>query len=366
MKMSRTLSVVRLWIGAVAVVVVAEAGLSTAAIAATPAAGGDSPTGPYAAVAGWLKPVESGRVVYPVSVFAESPDRIFVANKGTSPIPGNAHGFDVKYPGTRTDHLLLVVDRNGKVIEEWSQWASLFGSLHKVKINPYDPDRHVWVIDRASQQVLEFTHDGSRLVRAIGERGVAGNDERHFGRPTDIAWLPDGTFFISDGYDNTRVVKFDANGRFLMQWGTRGKGPGEFDEPHGIAVDAMRRVYVVDRLNTRIQIFDENGKFLAQWTDFESPAAVIVSADQSVWVLDNGAGRVKKYDTRGKLLFSWGAKGDFPGGMADPHDFAVGPDGTLYISNGHDHRVDKYVPRPGAPAAQLVGQPLPAAKTGSR
>jgi len=233
-----------------------------------------------------------------------------------------------------------------------------------VKINPYDPEKHVWVIDRASQQVLEFTHDGSKLVRAIGERGVAGSDDRHFGRPTDIAWLPDGTFFVSDGYDNTRVVKFDASGRFLMQWGTRGKEPGQFNEPHGIAVDAMRRVYVVDRLNARIQVFDENGKFLAQWTGFESPAAVVVAQDQSVWVLDNGTGRVCKYDTGGHLLYAWGKKGDFPGGMADPHDFSVGSDGALYVSNGHDHRVDKYVPRAGSPPSQLVGQPFAAPTNG--
>lgn len=324
------------------------------------------PTGPYDAVAGWLKPVDASRVTYPVSVFAESPDRIFIGNKGSSPPPGNAHGFDPKYPGTRTDHLLLVVDRYGRLVEEWSQWAQLFGSLHKVKINPYDAAKHVWVIDRASQQVLEFTHDGKKLVRSIGERGVPGSDERHFGRPTDIAWLPDGTFFVSDGYDNTRVVKFAADGRFLMQWGTRGTGPGQFNEPHGIAIDAQRRIYVADRLNARIQVFDENGRFLSQWHGFDSPAAILVSQDQSVWVLDNGTGRVCKYDTAGRRLYSWGMSGDFPGGMADPHDFWVDGVGAVYISNGHAHRVDKYVPASAANPGELVGRPFVVSKAGVR
>jgi hypothetical protein len=315
-----------------------------------------SPTGPYTPLVGWLKPVAGDRVIYPVSVFPETPDRIFIGNKGTSPPPGNAHGYDPKYPGTRGDHLLLVVNRNGQIVEEWSQWADLFGSLHKIKINPYDPAKHVWVIDRASQQVLEFTHDGKTLVKAIGERGVAGTDHGHFGRPTDIAWLPDGTFFVSDGYDNSRVVKFDRNGHYLSEWGTMGSAPGQFHEPHGIAIDAQRHVYVVDRLNARIQIFDENGHFLKQWTGFDSPAAVLISKDQSVWVLDN-AGRVGKYNSDGKLLTAWGKQGDFPGGMADPHDFSVDKEGALYISNGHGHRIDKYVPKPGADPSLLVGAP---------
>ncbi len=318
---------------------------------------GDDLTGPYDAVAQWLKPVAADRLIYPVSVFAETPDRVFIGNKGTTPLPGNEHGFDPKYPGARADFLLLVVNRQGQVIEDWSQWSHLLGSIHKVKINPYDPQKHVWIIDRASQQVLEFTHDGKTLVKAIGERGVAGADNKHFGRPTDIAWLPDGTFFVSDGYDNTRVMKFDKNGNFLMQWGTKGNSPGQFNEPHGLAVDGQRRVYVVDRLNTRIQIFDENGKFLKQWTGFVSPAAVLVTEDQSVWVLDNGSARVGKYDADGKLLTSWGTKGDFPGGMADPHDFHVDSEGTLYVSNGHGHRIDKYVPKKGADKSLVIGRP---------
>jgi sugar lactone lactonase YvrE len=315
-------------------------------------------TGPYDAVAQWLKPVATDRIIYPVSVFAETPDRVFIANKGTTPPPGNGHGFDPKYPGARVDHLLLVVNRHGQIVEDWSQWSDRFGSIHKVKINPYDSEKHVWVIDRASQQLLEFTHDGKTLVKAIGEKGVAGTDDKHFGRPTDIAWLPDGTFFVSDGYDNTRVVKFDRNGKFLMQWGTKGNAPGQFNEPHGLAIDAKRRVYVVDRLNARIQIFDDNGKFLKQWTGFVSPAAVMVTEDQSVWVLDNGSARVEKHDPEGKLLTSWGTKGDFPGGMADPHDFYVDSEGTLYVSNGHGHRVDKYVPKKGADKAIVVGRPF--------
>src|SRR5207237_474397 len=99
---------------------------------------------------------------------------------------------------------------------------------HSIKINPYDPEHHIWLIEDMRHQILEFSNDGKQLLRSLGEAGVPGNDDKHFARPTDIAWLPDGTFFVSDGYINTRVVKFDKTGKFLMAWGKPGKGPGEF------------------------------------------------------------------------------------------------------------------------------------------
>ena len=107
-----------------------------------------------------------------------------------------------------------------------------------------------------------------------------GPSDKTFGRQTDIAWLPDGTFFVSDGYEETRVVKFDKNGKFLMAWGEMGdcngkeKRPGYFNTVHGIVIDNQRRIYVDDRANRRVQIFDENGKFLNQWYLGDGPTAI--------------------------------------------------------------------------------------------
>jgi sugar lactone lactonase YvrE len=321
--------------------------------------GGIDLHGPYDVVENWLKPVEEGWLIHPVAVFAESPDRIFIALTGVTPkasAPPGLTAFDPKVPGARVHHQVFAVNRNGIVIEDWSQWSELFGSMHDVSINPYDPEKHVWIVDRASQQVLKFTSDGKKLVMAIGERGVAGNDDRHFGRPTDIAWLPDGTFFVSDGYDNGRVVKFDKNGKFLMTWGSEGTAPGQFrQQVHGIAVDARRRVYAVDRQGGRIQIFDENGRYLDAWPGFVSPTRIWITQDQHAWVSDATAQRLAKYDLNGKLLTYWGTAGTFQGGMATPHDFAVDAEGSLYVSNGFNHRIDKYVPKKTADRSRLVG-----------
>ena len=157
------------------------------------------------------------------------------------------------------------------------------------------------------------------------------SDDKHFGRPTDIAWLPDGTFFISDGYVNTRVVKFDKNGKFLMTWGTKGNGPGQFDLPHSIDIDAQRRVYVADRSNSRIQIFDENGKYLNEWDNIRPPYHIMMTTgtqrQPNLWVADGVTNKFLKYDLNGKLLYSWGTYGSFPGAFWGVHQFSVDSDG---------------------------------------
>jgi DNA-binding beta-propeller fold protein YncE len=332
-----------------------------AALAASTAGqekGGLDLHGPYDVVPGWLKPVEEGWLLHPVSVFAESPDRIFIASNGVTlkaTAPPGLTIFNPKVPGARLNHHLVVVNRDGVVVERWTQWYDRFGLPHKVTMNPYDPDRHVWFVDRSSQQVMKFTRDGKQLVMTLGERGVAGNDDRHFNQPTDIAWLPDGTFFVSDGDVNTRVVKFDRDGRFLRTWSDAGAG-ARLGPVHSIAVDAQRRVYVADRGKDAIEIFDENGKHLDEWPGFVSPSRVMVTRDNFVWVLDADANRVLKFDGNGRRLTYWGTAGGFPGGMATPHDFSVDSEGTLYVSNGFNHTVDKYRPRAGADPARLVGR----------
>src|SRR4029077_3973499 len=128
-----------------------------------------------------------------------------------------------------------------------------------------------------SQQVYEFTNDGKKLVMTLGEHNMPGTDEKHFGKTTDIAFWPDGSFFVSDGYENTRVVKFDKNGKFLKAWGTPGSGPGQLYAPHSIDTDPRNhRVYVADRDNSRIQVFDENGKFLDMWPNIFQPFHIMV------------------------------------------------------------------------------------------
>ncbi|HSL23841.1 MAG TPA: peptidyl-alpha-hydroxyglycine alpha-amidating lyase family protein [Vicinamibacterales bacterium] len=345
--------------------------------------GGGDEFGPYELVANWPEnPCGEGyQFGSTAGIFAQTPDRVFIFQRGCLPaltdnsfgrpqslVPSrNASGFDLsrKEPERRPrwDHSLYIVNRAGKMIDSWEQHNTLFVRPHKVLISPYDPEQHVWLVDDGAHMVYKFTNDGKKLVMQLGEFGVEGNDEKHFARPTDIAWLPDGTFFVSDGYTNTRVVKFDKNGKFLLTWGQKGTPPNEtrpsyMNTVHSIAIDAKRRVYVADRANSRIQIFDENGKFLDVWPNVRRPYYIYMSQDQHLWVSDGITQKFTKFDLTGKLLYSWGTFGAFPGGFWGVHQFSVDSEGNLYTADVHIGRPQKFAPRRGVDPSQLVGKPV--------
>ena len=274
-------------------------------------------------------------------------------------------GVDAKW-----EHCLTVVDGNGKIIETWTQWDKIMKRPHFVTINPYDPEKHVWVVDDHMHAIYKFTHDGSKLVQTIGTPTVKGADGTHFNRPTFIAWLPDSTMFVADGYNGTRVAKFDKDGKFLMDWGKKGtppndKRPGYFNNVHGLAIDPQtHHVFVNDRGNHRIQVFDENGKYLYDFSLGQPPSDVhliYIGADRTLWAFDRGTSKMLKYDLEGHFLYSFGTWGDFPGGFWGVHGFSVDQDGNFYVAEVDNGRVQKFSPRPGANPAFLVGKPVYAA-----
>lgn len=368
--------------------------------------GGQEEFGPYEPVANWPQPLPDGADGVSHAgwtwgsvggVFAESPDRIWVAMRGELPLPpeakpwtpygllnpsrGNATGNDDGLSATcepatprgwqrRYHHVIFVVDRNGKQVQHWGQHDALFEMRcgrgpHKIKMSPYDPQKHVWVFDDQLHVIHKFTYDG-KLVMTLGTKGQRGRDGgRLFDRPTDIAWLPDGTFFISDGYGGKRVAKFDKDGKFLLDWGAAPKdpsnpGPNEFNTVHSIAISHDRRVFVADRGHRRIQIFDENGKFLDMFSTGvnSSPYAHIITTDQMLWVSDGGTQRMLKYDLNGKYLYGWGVRGGALGQFGGPHQITVDQEGNLYVAEVFNGRVVKFRPKQGADPSKVVGQEL--------
>jgi len=388
--------------------------------------GGEEQTGPYEVVPNWPKPLTSlpghekwtwGAVE---GIFAESPNRVFVLQRGelpelkrpkNTPIPmfgpslsfptnetpfrnasqgpvaallgeGAAdvdcgHPEALPCPGwegkvgvdARWEHCLIVVDAQGNIKEDWSQWNSLFRRPHAVYINPYDPQKNVWVVDDGRHAIFKFSNDGKKLLQTLGTPNVPGSDEKHFNRPTFLAWLPDSTMFVADGYNNTRVVKFDKDGKYLLAWGKRGEPPNEtrpgyFNAVHGVAVDPERRhVFVNDRTNGRCQVFDENGKFLYEWS-YGKPSMVYelyMSADRHIWAPDAKTWKILKYDLQGHLLYAWGSQGDWPGAMWGVHGLSVDQEGNLYTAEVSNGRAQKFRPRKGADPDFLVGQPVRAA-----
>ncbi|MCW3090304.1 MAG: hypothetical protein JWP81_1373 [Ferruginibacter sp.] len=156
---------------------------------------------------------------------------------------------------------ILMLDKNsGELLNSWGE--NLFIMPHGLTV---DKNNNIWVTDVGLHQVFKFSHDGNLLMK-LGEAGFPGNDSLHFNLPTDVAVTKDGSFYVSDGYGNSRIVKFSSAGQYLFEWGKKGNNEGEFNLPHAIDLDNKENVYVADRENNRIQVFDPSGKFLAQWT----------------------------------------------------------------------------------------------------
>jgi peptidylamidoglycolate lyase len=218
-----------------------------------------------------------------------------------------------------------------------------------------DKAGHVWLTDVALDQVFELDADGHVLL-TLGERGVAGNDASHFDKPTDVAVMDDGSFFVSDGYGNTRVVKFAADGTYQFEWGSPGSGPGEFNVPHGIAIGPDGHVYVADRGNARVQIFDPTGAYLGEWKspDIGRPWSLAFDSHGDAFVVDGGdqpknppdRARVVEVDPAGSVKSSFGSYGNQDGQMIYPHDIAIGADDAIYVVEvGIGRRAQKWVRR---------------------
>jgi hypothetical protein len=157
-----------------------------------------------------------------------------------------------------------------------------------------DTEDNVWIADaRGSDdrghQVYKFSSDGE-LLMSLGTAGVAGQDEETLNQPTDVLVAPDGSIFVADGHGregNNRIVKFDSDGTYLMEWGRTGSENGEFREPHALAMDSSGRLFVGDRYNNRVQIFTQEGEHLANWGQFGRPSGLFIDGNDILYSADS-------------------------------------------------------------------------------
>jgi DNA-binding beta-propeller fold protein YncE len=291
----------------------------------------------YRAVPAWDRLPPGYAYTEVVGVATDSADRVYVFDRGKHPI--------------------IIFDRDGGFLGSWGEGQ--FARPHGICIGPDDA---VYCTDDVDHTVRKYALDGSLLMKMgrSGEgadTGVIGVDYRTirrvgppFHRPTNLAIAPDGTLFVADGYGNARIHRFDPSGTLMHSWGSPGSGPGQFNLPHGIAVDRTARVYVADRENNRIQIFTPSGEFLEQWTDVARPTEVFVDPQDNVFVSELGwraalfpwhvpppqapAGRLSIFDRDGRLLARWGGGNDptAPGDFLAPHDVWVDRAGDIYVS----------------------------------
>ena len=189
---------------------------------------------------------------------------------------------------------IMEFDGQGNFVRSFG--AGLLQFAHGFTIDSKD---HLWITDgvppggkgKLGHAVLEFDTNG-KLLRTLGKPGEPGSAPDHFTEPNAVLIAPDGSIFVSQNHTNNykgqpRVIKFDANGKFIKQWGSSGTGPGEFGMPHCLAMDSKGNLYVGDRDNNRIQIFTQDGKFLGQLTQFGRPSGIAIDRNDVIYVTDS-------------------------------------------------------------------------------
>jgi sugar lactone lactonase YvrE len=331
---------------------------------------------------------------------------VAVNSKGTVVVlnhPGSATSGPI-YGNASTQ--LLEFDSTGKFVRELGKGVYGLGYAHSVRFDKYD---NLWVVDKGTHAAMRFNPAGMVTLNlgrrpegpdepeyykgnGLGRGGAATSVfaapvhiDNYFRAPTDVAWDSDDNIYISDGYINSRVAKFDKHGNWVKSWGERGLGgmhandnPGSFNTPHNIGVDRQNNVYVADRGNRRIQVFDRDGKFLrfillnASYDKSRHPVlgnpnpnppdetqpwtiCITPGPTQYLYTSDSEPGRIYKFSLDGKMLGMLGESGHDVGQFNWTHGLACPSENTLFVADMNNWRVQKLTLHPEKASSEKVG-----------
>jgi hypothetical protein len=267
---------------------------------------------------------------------------------------------------------LFEFDQNGAFVKEFGVGSYGWGFAHAVRV---DKDDNIWAVDEGSNVVQKFAPDG-RLLMVLGKRPdpidqlnvmpgggqYAGTNRPYtFHRPTDVAFDPQGNIFIPDGYGDSRVVKYDKNGRFIAAYGVRGNGAGQFSTPHAIAVDAKGLVYVADRGNSRIHVLENDLRPKAMYDHVGAPWAVCISQGPHQYLYSSNSfpsgsnfddapntGDVYKMELDGTVIGRFGKAGHAFGEFSSIHQMDCRNPDEMYVAEITAWRVQKILLKPQA------------------
>jgi sugar lactone lactonase YvrE len=238
---------------------------------------------------------------------------------------------------------ILKFDSAGKAVK--SLGAGMFIRPHGIHV---DRDGNIWVTDGEGpdgkdlrrngkgHQVFKMNQDGQVLM-TLGRAGVAGDSPDTLNMPSAVLIAPGGDIFIGDGHggtSNARVLKFSKDGRFMKAWGKRGAAAGEFETPHGLAVDSRGRLFVADRENNRIQIFDQEGGFLAEWKQFGRPSGIFIDRNDLLYVADHQSDAKTNPGFRKGITIGSARDGKVTTFIPDPDGDAGSQEGVAVAANG--------------------------------
>jgi hypothetical protein len=312
-------------------------------------------------------------------VVVESKDRIFFLQRGETelpnPIPDNytrfagSMGWNILRGRGRTwRNCIYVLNSEGEVLEVWNQWDHLFMGTdgpgpHRLRMNPYDAEKKLWLIDETGHIIYVFSNDGEQLLMTLGEKNVPGNDETHYSQPQDIAFLPDGKFLIADGLGNKRIVVRNADGSYHSEFGEEGSGDHQFGSVHSLAWGPDEHLYALDRDNRDIKIFQQtarqssadypNYEYVTNWGELGMPLDITVSND-SAWVTDLNPPKIVQFNLDGSREYTWNLPVEGPHMWIEMHSLSVDNDGNLYGTDNQAGRPQKLVPRSDANPDHIV------------
>ncbi len=268
------------------------------------------------------------------------------------------------------DTRLFEFDQNGVFVREIGQGLYGFEMAHGVRVDSQD---NIWTVDEGTNMVVKFSPEG-RVLMTMGRRPEAVEgleatpaagappppaEPYRFNRPTDITWDPAGNIFVSDGYNNSRVAKYDKNGRFIKSAGTRGNQPGQLNTPHSITADAKGNIYVADRQNRRIQVFDSDLNLLKIYDNIGAPWAVCITPGPHQYLYSSNSnpdnndsrqmavsGEIYKMELDGTVIGKFGKPGKQLGEFSTVHAIDCRNENELVVSEITAWRVQKLILKP--------------------
>jgi sugar lactone lactonase YvrE len=265
------------------------AAIAASALATQPKPTNDLPN-PYQTIENYFK-MPAGRTWGATSA-------VGVDRDGTSIWVGERCGANTCLDSTLDP--ILKFDASGTLVKSFGAGTMVFP--HGMHV---DKDGNIWVTDGqdnrprrargAPPHSLLPQHPPQNMM-TLGKPG-GGRDTEYFYQPNAVYVAPNGSLFVSEGHasaegSTARVLKFDQNGRFIKSWGKLGKGPGELDQPHALAMDSKGRLFVGDRGNNRIQVFDQDGTYLLEWSQFSRPSGIAIDRNDDIYVTDSESGSV--------------------------------------------------------------------------
>jgi DNA-binding beta-propeller fold protein YncE len=281
-----------------------------------------------------------------VQDFLKIPSDMIMAEAVGVAINSKGHIFILN----RGNHPLLEFTNEGDFVSSFGEGSPIFHIPHSIR---FDKQDNLWYVNSGDNLVVKF--DSKRRVQqALGrreepwvylthgiERAIPG--PASFYQPTDTVVGPDGSTYITDGYGNSRVVKFTPEGNLVKYWGDRGTKPGQFNTPHNIVMDANSTLYVADRQNSRVQVFDTDGNFKQEWKVGGLAWSLCITPPPNQVIFVGSVGKVYKYDLSGKLLGEFGKLGRLPGWFDSVHALACPDEKTLFLAEEFSYRFDKVV-----------------------